>query len=548
MASDARPAVQRHTPGPLELLWRALNSLPVATVVILALALLSAVGTLIPQTHLDQPPAGLTFEQMLDNRYGAQKAQLITALGLHRIYFTWYFNALLIWLAVSAVICNIVRYRRTLQMWQRPTVRRGPRFFMADRRSRLYAAEPGEREIFAPALAGVAPAQAMDALEADLRKRGYRVRRDDTDGVPTLYGDKGFLQKWALVLLHFAVLVLLFGGMYGKAVGVEGSVRLADGERRDLVLNIAEGKYEWVQPWLKRLPPLTYDIHQHTFRIDWKQKILLEEALKRNVDPPLQEYYHYFVDDYVSDLEVSQGGVTKRDEVRVNHPLIVTKLNLYQSAYEQVGYLSVTRGAETETHRLPQQLFGRDTWMALTPRGVVVFDPPSGRWFVPEEQGEFLVKNFVDSATPVSNLSFQLGEAVKAGDLYRHDEKVGRIGPLTIMTIRETASQRELGSLIVDLTRGFDLSVGGQVASVRLADKVDNFSIFQYKRDPGIPILYAGWIALILGVALTMYIPFTQVWARAEPGRLRVLALGPDGRRGGRLRARLNAMLGVEAS
>src|SRR5689334_8895564 len=97
---SASPA--RDIPGPFDLLWRWLNSLPVAIMVMLALAILSAIGTMIPQAHLYDPGAnnGLPFEQFLQQRYGAGRAGLISFLGWQQVYFTWYYFALMLWLSV----------------------------------------------------------------------------------------------------------------------------------------------------------------------------------------------------------------------------------------------------------------------------------------------------------------------------------------------------------------------------------------------------------------------------------------------------------------
>ena len=40
-----------------------------------------------------------------------------------------------------------------------------------------------------------------------------------------------------------------------------------------------------------------------------------------------------------------------------------------------------------------------------------------------------------------------------------------------------------------------------------------------------------------------MYVPFTQVWVRAEQGSLSVLALGPERKR---LKQRLDVMLAID--
>lgn len=530
----------------------------------LALTLLSALGTLVPQEHLAPQPPGLSFAEFLTQRYGAQKFQILHTLGFDHVYFTWYFNALLSWLAVSAVICNIVRWRTTWRLWKAPTVRRGARFFLADKRSALYSAagtNVGSREVAAaPSLNEATASGVVDALEEDLKQLGYRVRREagtDADAAAAaLYADKGFSKKWALVGLHVAILILLFGGFYGRAVGLNGDVRLKDGEQQTLTLDVTTGKYKWARPLLEKFPRLSYELHQHKFRIDWGKKLVLETDLAENVPADLREYYWYYVNDYVSDLEVShdwngllrKGKQTVRREVKVNHPLIINKLVVYQSGYDQRGYLLISHGGEEREARIPDPLFGDDTWYGLTADDIVMWHPERRQWFKPIEVGDDVRMQFVDAAQ-VGQLAFKVEDNVKSGDLYVHHKKTGRIGPMAIFTLRmrDVAEGGGMGSLLVTNERtpahSFDVRVGTEAYNVRLSPKVDDYSVFAYKRDPGSPVLFMGWILLVAGIALTMYVPFTQLWVRAEPGSLSTLALGPERKR---LKQRLDVMLGME--
>jgi cytochrome c biogenesis protein ResB len=586
VSTQPAPGSARPSAGPFDLLWRALNSLPVAIFVMLALTLLSALGTLVPQEHLNPQPPGLSFAEFLTQRYGEEKFRVLHTLGFDHIYFTWYFNTLLTWLAVSAVICNIVRWRTTWRLWRTPTVRRGARFFLADKRSYIFSAggagtfvrEGRQTGVSAPPLdagrAGATPTveasalgnatadEVATALEEDLRQLGYRVRREDDTraeaGATTLYADKGFAKKWALVGLHVAILILLYGGFYGRAVGLNGDVRLRDGEQQTLTLDVTKGKYKWIQPVLQKLPKLSYGLHQHKFRIDWGRKLVLETELLKNTASAadLREYYWYYVNDYVSDLEVShdwhgplrKGRQTIRREVKVNHPLVINKLVVYQSGYEQHGYLLVSNGGQEKELRIPDALFGKETWYGLTADGIVLWHPERRRWFIPIDDGDEVRMQFVEPGA-VGQLAFMVAENVKSGDLYKHHKKVGHIGPMAIFTLRprDSMDPNAQGSLLLTNERSpqhsFDVQVGRQTYNVRLSPKVEDYSVFAYKRDPGSPVLFTGWLLLVAGIALTMYVPFTQVWVRAEPGSLSMLALGPERKR---LKKRMDVMLGVE--
>ena len=470
----------------------------------LLLALLSAVGTIIPQEHLAQPERGTTLEQMYTERFGAEttyelklgngtlsfptsKLALIKTLGLTRVYFTWYFFGLLLWLSVSAVICNIVRCNRTVKLWRSPQVVRREASFKADKR--------------AIHVEGTGP-DAAERLSAELAARKFRLHRVDKDGVACFYADRGFTQRWAMVLLHFAFIVLLFGGIYGRTFGVEDSVLLADGERKVLTLDLLKGKIPLVRPLLERVPEFSFNLAQDNFHIDYDQHLNMPRGVIENVPEELHEYHRYFVKDYVSDFTVERNGRSVTKEVKVNHPIKLDKLVLYQSSYIQQGYLAVTIDGGTEEHFFPP-----NEWLVLTPGGLA----------------------FADAAASATSRHAILLEQVKAGDLYVRGKKERYIGPMTIAYVQDMSSSGPPQSMIISPDEGFETIVGGKIAQVRLSERVDNSSIFSYKRDPGIPMLYLGWISMIIGVTLALYIPFFQVWARVEGGSAHLLVLGPAG-------------------
>jgi len=472
MSGAAPTASRQGPPEPHELLWRWLNSLPIAIAVMLALALLSALGTLIPQEHLLSGEDALNPAKMYVERFGETRYHIIDALGLNRIYFTWYFFALLSWLSVSAVVCNITRLRNTLRLWRTPPV---------VRREQAFNGKRGAAE-----LSGV-QAGNLQALKAELAKERFRVREADDGSAHCVYADRGFGKKWGLVLLHFSLIVLLAGAIYGRIFGVVGQIRLADGEKQNLTLDLKHGKRPFIYPLLDRLPPLTFALSQDRFRIDYDKSIADPSSLEQ-VDPELRDYYRFFVRDFVSTLTVSRGGVSKSQEVKVNHPLVLDKLVLYQSGYQQIGYIKVTDAERSVEYPVyPEQ------WLVLTPQGPV-----------PDDQ--------VTSGDAIFSSAF-LMEQVKAGDLYQGGKKVGYIGPLTIVRIADVATGQTTSQLLSP-DRSFKTELAGRKVRVSMAKRVDNYSDFAYKRDPGIPVLYFGWIALIIGIALSLYLPFTQVWIR----------------------------------
>jgi hypothetical protein len=99
------------------------------------------------------------------------------------------------------------------------------------------------------------------------------------------------------------------------------------------------------------------------------------------------------------------------------------------------------------------------------------------------------------------------------------------------------------GDFLVKPDQGFELRLQGKPVKVTMSTRVDNYSDFSYQRDPGLPVLAAGWILLVIGVAAALYTPFTVVQARAEPGRLLLLVMGQNSQPDDPLPSGLRAML-----
>lgn len=474
--------------GPFNFLWKWLNNLPIAIYVMLLLAALNALGTVLPQEHLVGGMSELPIDQQYIQKFGEQRWEVIRMLGLHHIYFTPVFFIALLWLCISATICNITRYKRTMREWKTPAVDRGPGFFKSNKRS---------LEIAQPATGSAAQIVGL------LHDKGFRVvESTEVEGVHSIYADRGFIQRWGMMVLHVAVLVLLFGGIYGSIFGNKGNVRMGDGEAKTLTLNLAQGKHPLVRWFLEKAPERSYQLKQDKFRIDYGRKLVLPTVLQNDKEfsEVYQEYSRFFVKDFVSNLTAERNSVSKTQEVIVNHPLVIDKLMLFQSGYEQNGYISYELDGKPVEELVPS-----DMWLCLTSNGLA-------------------------RAESLGNTDkVFLLEKVKAGDLYIDGENTGYLGPMTIAHVQNVMVDAPPQQIMLDTEQGFALSLDGQQVEVRLSPRIQNFSIFSYKRDPGMPVLYLGWILMIIGIGVALYVPFNKVHIRIEPQQAMFLLGGVRG-------------------
>lgn len=475
------PAI-REEAGLFELIVYLLNSLPAAVVALMILAFFAIIGTLIPQE-----PMGAEAMDYI-SKYGPLKYKIMKSLGFTNIYNTVYFNLLFLWIAVSSVVCSITRLRRTLTLWFRPAFRYTEKFFQAQKEEyQIYENSSDSPEEFGQRL----------------RASGLRTHiRKHEDGTASIYADKGFFRKWAAVVFHFAIIVIFLGGLIGKIWGFEGSIPVPEGETRTLVVDLQAIKNPIARFITSYIKPYEFKLTLKDFSIEYDQHIKEPDFFRQlpENEPALREYYKYYVRDYVSLLQGEYKGKKKEKKVIVNHPLGIGRTLFYQASFAQTGYITVDFDGTEKTYPL---------------------SPATAYQVMPD--GEFRAVS-ANSAAPLGSQVLFHPEPqggvfpVKAGPLFRAGERVGELKPIGLFQLipAQPNGQR---FILLNTEEWFELNVPGHKAKVKMADKVDDVSIFQYKHDPGTAILFTGWILLILGVLATLYTPLVQfhiLWEKAK--------------------------------
>ncbi len=188
--------------------------------------------------------------------------------------------------------------------------------------------------------------------------------------------------------------------------------------------------------------------------------------------------------DYVSHVTVTgNDGIPKQMTVRVNHPIDVDKTLYYQASYGFAMRFRVTHD-------------GKDV-PALSQRVVMEgenFDIPGTRLNVSYDR-------FVPTVD-------------RASGMPSADPRVN--DPAVIMTVAEGGAQA--GSAIVPLHSWVDLGGGWKIVPSNYL----LYSGFQYRYDPGVPLVGIGALVLVCGLLISFYFLPARLYARIDPE--------PDGR------------------
>ena len=261
-----------------------LADLRLAIVLQLAIAVLSATGTVIEQERsLDFYQANYPEDPAL---FGFLTWKVLLALGLDRVYKSWWFLALLIFFASSLSACTFTR--------QFPALK-------AARRWQFYT-QPRQFEKLA--LAAELEFGDLDRLESELHKKNYRTFREGN----SLYARKGIIGRIAPIVVHASMISILAGSVWGLLSGVVAQQMIPSGATIAIDNIVEAGKFSSLDRFRG------WSLKVNRFWIDYTPEGK--------------------IDQFYSDLSVvdSQTGEERdRDTIYVNHPLRYNGVTLYQT-------------------------------------------------------------------------------------------------------------------------------------------------------------------------------------------------------------------------
>jgi cytochrome c biogenesis protein len=201
--------------------WRFLVRMDVASILILVVLLLAAVGSCFPQRSLD---AGRTLEEFalwkaeIQTRYGGATA-LLEALGVFSFYGTPLFVLSILLLTILTLFCTLDRWKVA---WRRAFRRRvccADYLFDASALSAAFVV-----------------AENIDSgdIKARLEARGLRVRLESVEGIQHYRADRNRFSHLGTLITHLGVVVLLLGAVTSAVFSWRDEVTIKPGEEASL--------------------------------------------------------------------------------------------------------------------------------------------------------------------------------------------------------------------------------------------------------------------------------------------------------------------------
>nr|AAM47499.1 c-type cytochrome synthesis 1 [Chlamydomonas reinhardtii] len=449
-------------------LMKELSSLPRAIAIMALIAVLSGLGTFIPQNksieyYLVNYPDGA--EKVL----GFLTGDLILTLQLDHIYTADYFYLSMGLLAASLAACTYTR--------QWPAVKVAQRWrFLTQPKSLL---KQGRTEVL--------PNARVSDLGAILLQRGYQVFVKDG----SLYNFKGLAGKLGPIGVHAALLLCLFGTAWSGFGTLKGNVMCPEGQDFQVA--------SFLQPSspIASMPASASNvIHVNKFTIDYRP------------DGSVAQFYSD-----LSLLDPAQGGKEMmRKTISVNDPFRFNGVTMYQTDWSLSAVTlrvlgqdaPLARAAQAAEAQAAASTSGPTSSASSTsdalPQQRTAFNLPMASLEGKPGVAGRLWATFLPLAEPGQDGSAPKGISILARDpqsVVFYDAKGQFVG------VRRPGS-------------GKPIEVEGLALVV---EDVTGATGLELKSDPGVPAVYAGFGGLMV-TTLISYLSHSQVWALQQGSSL----------------------------
>ncbi len=299
------------------------SSMRFAIALLSVIAIASVIGTVLKQ---NEPYANYV------NQFGPFWAELFHALSLQKVYGSWWFLLILAFLVVSTSLClvrNAPKMVADMRSWKDHVRERSLRAF--HHRVEFDAA---------PSRAG-----AVQRLGALLANRGYRVRQVEHDGATLLAAKAGAANKLGYILAHAAIVVICIGGLLDGDMLIRAQMWFGGKTpiRGNAVINEIPPQHRLSSsnPGFRGNAFVPEGATVSTAILNVADGALVQDlpftlTLKKFI---IEHYSTGMPKLFASDVVVTDRATGKQTAatIKVNEPLIVDGIAIYQSSFEDGG-------------------------------------------------------------------------------------------------------------------------------------------------------------------------------------------------------------------
>lgn len=262
--------------GIVEKIWDVFSSMKTGLVLLGIVALISGIGTVIPQEALDPEGAKAV-------------SSFWKALGFTNLYSSVWFQLLVGLLCINLVVCSVHRFEGIYKLTFKPNVPKAAGNVPSKIQAKV-SGDDGE--------------ELKQGVQKVLKSKGFRLLSLEQDGQWGFVAQKRRWGNWGSFITHIAFIVLILGALIGSLTGFKGYLMAGEGDT---------------------VPIRTIDVSKGKVNENFSVKInSVEDKILANGER----------DNWYSDLSIIDGGKeVARQTISVNHPLSYKGVTFYQSSY-----------------------------------------------------------------------------------------------------------------------------------------------------------------------------------------------------------------------
>ncbi|HTG02179.1 MAG TPA: cytochrome c biogenesis protein ResB [Nitrospirota bacterium] len=468
--------------------WKFFSSVKLAVILLIILAILSIIGTVIQQNE---------SPELYLREYSQSTVDLFEMLGFFDMYHTWWYVLLLFLFTANLTVCTLDRFPTAWKIMRAP---------LKPLEDDAVKALPFRKEIvFKGDLA-----KASERVKAALHAHGYRTTQFSSGESHQLASQKGAYSRMGVYITHVSILLIFIGALIGAFFGFKAFLNLPEGKASDVVYLRNEPLWDRIMSALHILKspvindpqagvpamPLGYYVYCDSFDVDYY-------VSPNGMPTGMPSEYHSTLSIY----DLNRTKVLEK-RIRVNDPLTQNGVTFYQSSYGPVP------GAEG---RIVLNIRKKSDPTA----GQDIYFEPGVSVFVPSIDRSIKVLGFAPYAMRMRD-SGQV-------QFFRTDNQE-YINPAVELEVFQ-GKKSLYKTLVLKADPGKPYMPEDYVISYR-SFWGTRYTGLQVTKDPGVWIVYAGFIMLCIGPFIAFFGSHRKMWVRFKEskGETAVLVAGSSNR------------------
>ncbi|MFS8512224.1 MAG: cytochrome c biogenesis protein ResB [Planifilum fulgidum] len=436
--------------------WSFFSSVKVAVALILITLAVSILGTILPQ---EQYIPSARPDVYYPQQYGVV-GEIYYKLGLSDLYSSWPFRLLIGLIGVSLVVCSLDRVVPLYRALKNQRVVKDPVFLT---RQRIHARkEMTEQE-------GTA---LMDLLAERLSRKRYQVRREGA----ALLAEKGRFSRWGPYINHVGLIIFLIGILLLRVPGfyLNEFVFVREGET-------------------KRVPQTPYYVKNEAASVVFYDPEELPKDAAGSGQPVVKQYETKAVL-LAKDPETGELKPVHRQTIRVNHPLKYQDVELFQSDFQT-------------------KLKGLDLSVRDKRTGKTV-----GSFTVDLNKPKFREPYRLPGGAEVRILEYFPDFAMEENRPITLSEEPNR--PAFVFELATPELKKPEKSWVIAGTNMDEVQKENRYKIELEKIQTVNQSGLIVRQQKGTPIIFAGAVIFVIGLAIGFYWQHRRVWIRWKEGIL----------------------------